>query len=283
MTMEMSTAAEKKLTEPWEECVLYVYDDKVPKRHIDGKLQYPEWDGGPVRGTLTIGWGHTDAAGAPKIVHGMRITQDEADQIFARDMAPCVAHVNRLLKVPVTQHQFDALCDGDFNCYSMTAPLCALMNAGNARAVPAKMLQYTYSKGEHMDGLTHRRNAEIAWFNTPDHIEPAAPTTDPEVVFSPKAERNPPPKSIVSSQTATAAATMGMGGLGTLASAVDKLNQQAAPIIQAKQTVTDLGVFDHLGALANGPTAGIIIGAVIVALAAFVIFDRWQKLRNDHV
>lgn len=282
--MDISQGAVKKLTAPWEEFVGYPYDDKVAKRrNAEGHLAYVVWDGGPVRGTITIAFGHTDAAGAPKIVPGMTMTEDEGWQLLARDLAPCVARVNRLLKVEVTQHQFDAIVDGDFNCPSMTGPMCALMNAGRASAVPAKMLQYTYSKGEHMDGLTHRRNAEIAWFNTPDHIEAAAPTTDPEVVFSPKAERNPPPKSIVSSQTATAAATMGMGGLGTLASAVDKLNQQAAPIIQAKQTVTDLGVFDHLGALANGPTAGIVIGAVIVALAAFVIFDRWQKLRNDHV
>lgn len=284
MTMQMSAAAVKKLTAPWEEDVNYVYDDKRPKtRNAAGHLAYPEWDGGPVRGTLTVGIGHTDAAGAPKITKGMRITTDEAWQILARDLAPCVAEVNRLLKVKVTQHQFDAIVDGEFNCPSMAKTVCALMNAGNARAVPAKMLQYTYSKGEHMEGLTHRRNAEISWFNTPDHIEPAAPTADPEMIFSPKAERNPPPKSIVSSQTAAAGFTVGMGGLGTIASAVSSLNEQAQPLIQAKQTVSDLGILDGVGAFAHSPAGAIVVGAVIVALAAFVIFDRWAKLRLDHV
>jgi hypothetical protein len=47
------------------------------KRRINGKLQYSEEDGGEVKGTLTIGLGHTYAAGSPKIVQGTRVTRDQ--------------------------------------------------------------------------------------------------------------------------------------------------------------------------------------------------------------
>lgn len=281
--MQFSMSAEKRLTGPWEECVLWVYDDKVPKRHISGKLQYPEWDGGPVRGTLTIGLGHTDAAGAPKIVQGLRMTEDEAWQLLAKDLAPCNARVNRLIKVPVTQHQHDAVVDGDFNCPSMTPKLADLINAGNPKAVPAKMLQYTSSRGEHMEGLVHRRTAEINWFNTPDHVEPAGPHLPADEIFSPKAERNPPPKSILSSKTVTAALTIGTGTLATVSSTVDQANQAAGPLIQAKQTATDLGLFDGLATFIHSPAAGVVMCVIILGMVAFIIGDRWMKLRNDHV
>jgi hypothetical protein len=57
--MHMSQLALDRLTKPWEEFVGYPYDDKVPKRLHPGETRrrYPEWTGGPVRGTITIGFG----------------------------------------------------------------------------------------------------------------------------------------------------------------------------------------------------------------------------------
>ena len=81
------------------------------------------------------------------------------------------------------------------------------INAGRIAEVPAKLLQYVYSKGDHMNGLVRRRNAEIAWFHNPDDIE-SPPAPDPDVVCSPKAERNPPPKGLHASKTATAAGSI---------------------------------------------------------------------------
>ena len=280
----MSAACRARLTEPWEDCVLYVYDDKVPRRRDPrtGRLAYPEWDGGAVRGTLTIGTGHTDAAGAPKIVQGLRITRDEADAILSRDLEPCERHVNVLLKVPVTQHQFDALCDTYFNCPTAAVAAIRLINAGNIQAVPGKLLQYTYSKGEHMDGLTHRRAAEIAWFNTTDHLEgPAAP--HPDVPFCPKGERNPPPKPATQSKAITAGGGVAAGGVIT---AIEAANQAAAPIEEAKGHILNIGGDDlvsRFADFAHSPAFGLIVAGVIVALGGFLIFDRWMKLRNDHV
>lgn len=279
--MQMSTAAERKLTEPWEECVLWVYDDKIPKRRVNGKLQYPEWDGGAVRGTLTIGIGHTDAAGAPKIEKGMRITREEADRIFASDLAPCMARVNHLLKVPVTQHQYDSLVDGEFNCPSMTAHCAAVINAGHPEQVPKIMLQYTHSKGEYMVGLTHRRNAEIAWFNTPDHLAPTTVDADPEAVFCPKGEREPAPRGIPTSKSVSGgtAVTIGAGAIA----AISQANDLAAPIIAAKQNAQDLGLLDHVQAFASSPMAITAIALAIVAIGIFLVCDRIYKLKAEHV
>jgi GH24 family phage-related lysozyme (muramidase) len=178
------------LTEPWEECVLYVYDDKVPKRRIGGHLAYPEYDGGEVKGTLTVGFGHTDAAGAPKIVQGLRISREQADHILAADLAPCERAVNRLLKVDVTQHQFDALVDTYFNCPAAAIAAIKLINAGDSRAGAGQALAVHLLQGRaHGRGLVNRRTAEIRFGNTPD--DPERPR--PHEAFSPKAERNPAP------------------------------------------------------------------------------------------
>ncbi len=271
--MKMSAAARARLTEPWEECVLYVYDDKRPKEHG----HYPEWDGGPVRGTLTIGFGHTDAAGEPKITQGMRIDRGQADAIFDHDIAPCEAAVNRRLKVEVTQHQFDALVDTYFNCPSGAIAGIRLINSGQINAVPAKLLQYVCSKGERMQGLVNRRNAEIAWFHTPDHLDgPASP--HPDIVFSPKAERNPPPKGMAGSKTGTAAITIGTGAIAT---AAQSANDALEPLKQVKGSLDDLGITDHLAMLAHNPT--VLICVALAVLAVFIWFDRRNKLNNDHV
>jgi lysozyme len=66
-------------------------------------------------GILTIGVGHTSMAGKPMVVPGMVITQDQCDEIFARDIKPVETTVNNLVKVPLTQNQFDALVSFVFN------------------------------------------------------------------------------------------------------------------------------------------------------------------------
>ena len=178
MPQQISQLAEDRLTKPWEEFVAYPYDDKVPKRrNAQGKLAYPEWTGGPVRGTITQGFGHTDAAGAPKIVVGApHWTEEYATQVLANDMRPCCDAVNRLVKVPLGQHlEADTLDDFVFNAGAGTlqkSTLLKKLNAGDYDAVPAELMKFTLSRGEHMEGLVHRRQAEIAMWNMADDATP---------------------------------------------------------------------------------------------------------------
>src|SRR6516164_5518092 len=59
-------------------------------------------------GVLTIGVGHTSAAGPPEVTEGMTITEKEAWHIFARDTDLFEAAVNDAITVPREQHHFDA-------------------------------------------------------------------------------------------------------------------------------------------------------------------------------
>jgi lysozyme len=67
------------------------------------------------RGILTIGLGHTSAAGPPKVVEGMTITKDEAWNIFYDDNHRFRQECLHLVKVPLHQHEFDALGSFIFN------------------------------------------------------------------------------------------------------------------------------------------------------------------------
>jgi GH24 family phage-related lysozyme (muramidase) len=269
----ISAEGRARLTEPWEECVLHVYDDKVGKQHIDGRLQYPEWDGGPVRGTLTIGFGHTNAAGGLRITQGLRITREQADALLSADLAPCERRVAAALRVAVTQHQFDALVDLDFNCPSALGHVAAVVNAGDWPAAERIALQYVNSKGERMPGLVHRRCAEIAWANTPDN-----PVVAQSTVIAPKAERAAPPGGMATSRSGTAAITIGAIGAS---GALQQVNDAASSLKTAKQNLVELGLGDELVAAMHLPAFWIALAAV--ALAAFVWFDRRARLRGDHV
>jgi len=291
MRREYSAAARRKLTEPWEERVLWVYDDKRKKTRnpSTGKLEYPEWDGGEVRGTLTIGIGHTDAAGPimieglpEKITQGLRINFEQADQILDRDLEPCVRKVNEILKVEVTQHQFDGLVDTYFNCPKAAIAAISLINAGRAKDVPTKLLQYTFSKGEHMEGLTHRRMSEINWMHTPDEAKTPEPP-DSDTVNCPKGERNPPPKSWWESKVIHAGGAIAAGGGGLITSTLQKAHEAAEPIKDLKQDISDLGIPDLLSSLLHSQVALAVFGGILGALGLFVIGDRLAKLWNEHV
>lgn len=66
-------------------------------------------------GVWTIGIGHTAAAGAPVPKAGMTISRQEAEAIFARDLVQYEDGVSKALKVPVAQHQYDALVSICYN------------------------------------------------------------------------------------------------------------------------------------------------------------------------
>ena len=66
-------------------------------------------------GVWTIGVGHTAAGGAPIPRAGLTITAAEADAAFARDLAKFEAAITTALKVPVADHEFDALGSFAFN------------------------------------------------------------------------------------------------------------------------------------------------------------------------
>src|ERR1700693_676100 len=99
-------------------------------------------------GTWTIGFGHTTAAGLPRVYPGMTLTPDQADAILASDLASVEADVNHHVNVPLTQPQFDMLVDFDFNTGALDrSGLLQLINRGvtNALEITSAFCAWRYA------------------------------------------------------------------------------------------------------------------------------------------
>lgn len=210
----------------------------------------------------TIGYGHTTAAGHPTVKPGMKITRQEADDILRRDVSRFEERVNRLVKVPLTQSQFDALVSFDFNTGKLhSSTLLKRLNAGKYDEVPAQMMRWTKGGGKELKGLVNRRRDEAALWRS---IDPGATGGRADVgeVDAPK-----PPKSIAESKTGGAAIVTGIAG------AAGPVNEA---IRAARETADGVS-----GLMAAGPW--VLLALVIIGAAAFIWFDRRKKLHEDGV
>ena len=118
-------------------------------------------------GILTIGIGHTSAAGSPIVAAGMTITRVEADAILARDLIRFEDAVKRLVKVPLTQNQFDALVSFVFNVGEGAfkgSTLLRRLNAGDYTEASSEFGRWNKASGNVLAGLTRRRAAEANLF-----------------------------------------------------------------------------------------------------------------------
>jgi lysozyme len=94
-------------------------------------------------GVLTIGIGHTSAAGPPTVYQGMTITVEAAHSIFRSDNRRFRTEALPLIEVPCYQHEWDALCSFLFNLgTTQFAGSTALerLNEENYAGVPEAML-----------------------------------------------------------------------------------------------------------------------------------------------
>lgn len=110
----------------------------------------------------TIGYGHT--AGVRK---GDSITEDKANDLLGEDLAIAAAEVNRLVMVPLTQGQFDALCDFVFNLGAANLASSTLLRVLNKKDYSGAAVQFKFwvmAGGHVMPGLVKRRAAEKALF-----------------------------------------------------------------------------------------------------------------------
>ena len=91
----------------------------------------------------------------------MTITNEQADEYLANDLAPVETAINKALKVPVTANEFDAMASLWFNVgtYVKTSNIIREMNLGNVAAA-AKGFD-AYNKPAAIIG---RRNFEKAQF-----------------------------------------------------------------------------------------------------------------------
>jgi lysozyme len=112
----------------------------------------------------TIGCGHTGTDVFP----GKKITLEEAYQLLHDDVQDAVRAVRRLVTVPLTQGQFDALVDFTFNCGAGNlgrSTLLKLLNAGDYAGARTHFDDWVMAGGRTMPGLIKRRDKEEAVFD----------------------------------------------------------------------------------------------------------------------
>lgn len=157
-----------KLIKTFEGCRLTTYDDLQPNVVLTPNIK--------IKGTLTIGWGHTGY----DVKIGMIITQEQADKMLLSDLTTYVLSVNNSKTVPfierLNQHQFDALVSF---CYNAGAgnlkTLCATRTINE---IPSGLLLYNKSKNQVLQGLIRRRQAEAELFKRPVIIESPQSTSN---------------------------------------------------------------------------------------------------------
>lgn len=114
----------------------------------------------------TIGYGSTMFEGKP-VKKGMKITQTQAEAQLRRDVATFAAGVDRLVTVPMSQGQLDALTSFAYNLglgALKDSTLLELMNKGDIKGAAAQFSRWNKAKGKALPGLTKRRRAERELF-----------------------------------------------------------------------------------------------------------------------
>ena len=126
-------------------------------------------------GYETIGYGHkivsTDAFPG-------EISEAQATTLLLSDVKKAEEAVERLVKVPLTQGQFDALVDFCFNVGAgrlAASTLLKELNAGQYAQAGLQLLRWDYAAGQPNSGLKTRRTAELQLFTASDPAQSASP------------------------------------------------------------------------------------------------------------
>ena len=113
----------------------------------------------------TCGWGHT----GPDVEETTLWTQEHADAAFLADIAWVERCVNKAVTAQVNQSEFDALCSLCFNigCPKFSgSTLVKLLNQTDYDGASAQFARWNRQGNKELAGLTRRRTAETALFNT---------------------------------------------------------------------------------------------------------------------
>jgi len=148
----------EELIKSFESCVLKAYIDTYDTH---GNAVY------------SIGWGHSNSLGDPKVTAGMVITNEQAEQIFRKDAEIFENKVKKYVTVTLNQNQFDALVCMVYNvstAHFLEMIKISGLNEEHYDNVPDAMMHYNVSGGRILRGLTRRRTEEGALIMTPPTV-----------------------------------------------------------------------------------------------------------------
>ena len=111
-------------------------------------------------GVQTIGYGHTRNF---KFSENYKITEEQAEKFLHEDLKKFENSIKKLVKVPLSQCQFDALVSFTFNVGATNfknSTLLKYLNNGEYSLAAEQFERWIYSNGKKLDGLQTRRKAE---------------------------------------------------------------------------------------------------------------------------
>ena len=130
---------------------------------------------------------YMDVAGLPTIGYGHRllqpdsfpngISESQAANLLACDVRDAEQAVQRLVKVPLTQGQFDALVDFTFNLGAArlaSSTLLKCLNAGRYADAAEQLLRWDHAGNNEVAALKIRREAEAELWKTDPARQQAA-------------------------------------------------------------------------------------------------------------
>ncbi|MGU9932433.1 lysozyme [Enterobacter asburiae] len=135
------------LIKQFEGCKLTAYQDSV--------------------GVWTIGYGWTQPVDGKPIRAGMTVKQETAERLLKTGLVSYESDVSRLVKVDLTQGQFDALVSFTYNLGARslsTSTLLRKLNASDYAGAADEFLRWNKAGGKVLNGLARRREAERALF-----------------------------------------------------------------------------------------------------------------------
>jgi lysozyme len=117
-------------------------------------------------GKWTIGYGHTEYAYVFQEL-GLALHPLQANVILDWDMERAAKEVTKLLRIGVTQEQFDALVSFVFNLGATAlarSTLLKKLNGGNYDGAANEFMKWVYAGDKPLAGLVRRRHAEKQLF-----------------------------------------------------------------------------------------------------------------------
>lgn len=115
-------------------------------------------------GVVTIGYGTTK-----DVRMGQTITKEQAECMLADDVQRFVDHIAALVTVPLSQNQIDALASFVYNIGPQAfakSTMLKLLNAGLYQDAAGQFLRWNKAANNVVAGLTRRRVAEKALFES---------------------------------------------------------------------------------------------------------------------
>lgn len=198
-------------------------------------------------GKWTIGWGTTHYPNGKPVERGDIKTPEEVEVYFDHDIEMFSTQINRLVRVPIGQCQFDALLSFVYNAGGKAledSTLLRKLNAGHSfESVAKQFLRWDKAtnkktgKKEKVLGLTKRREYEKHLFESCD-----APKKAPDPNNTPLRNRDLPLPTLMRADlspqqsTNTTPAVIATGGIAS-AGAVIELAGQTVPVLQALEKI----------------------------------------------